>query len=109
MVDNNTDVFKVFVADDRLDGNNYPMWAYMMQHVLVSKSIWNIVKGIDVRLGSEDLPLYAVVVLGCYGLAMVGYGLIVFPTCPQEAVLLQKDIAEAKEFLQRNKLDVFRS
>ncbi|KAI5062533.1 hypothetical protein GOP47_0023072 [Adiantum capillus-veneris] len=55
------------------------------------------------------LPLYAVVVLGCYGLAMVGYGLMVFPTCPQEAVLLQKDIAEAKEFLQRNQIDIFRS
>jgi len=46
--DNNTDVFKMF------DGDNYPMWAYMMQHVLVSKSVWNIVQGIDVRPGSMD-------------------------------------------------------
>eukprot|EP00250_Pteridium_aquilinum_P023870 c27834_g1_i1 orf=504-779(-) len=52
------------------------------------------------------LPLYAVVTLGCYGLAMVGYGLMVFPTCPKEAVLLQKDVAEAKAFLQKNGIDV---
>ena len=49
MADINTDVFKMFVVEDRLDGDNYPMWAYMMQHVLVSKGIWNIVQGIDVR------------------------------------------------------------
>lgn len=55
------------------------------------------------------LPLYAMVALGCYGLAMVGYGLMVFPTCPQEAVLLQKDIAEAKAFLQRNQIDISES
>ncbi|RYA57259.1 DUF4219 domain-containing protein, partial [Enterobacter cloacae complex sp. CH23B] len=52
---NNTDVFKMFAAEDRLDGDNYPMWAYMMQHVLVSKGVWNIVQGIDVRPGSEDV------------------------------------------------------
>ncbi|MCO5606417.1 hypothetical protein L7F22_060605 [Adiantum nelumboides] len=31
------------------------MWTYMMQHVLVSKGIWNIVQGIDVRPGSENV------------------------------------------------------
>ncbi|MCO5581263.1 hypothetical protein L7F22_035141 [Adiantum nelumboides] len=55
MAHNNTYVFKIFVVEDKLDGDNYPMWAYMMQHVLVSKGVWNIVKGIDVRLGSEDV------------------------------------------------------
>ncbi|MCO5547169.1 hypothetical protein L7F22_000612 [Adiantum nelumboides] len=55
MADNYTDVFKMFAAMDRLDGDNYPMWAYMMQHVLVSKGVWNIVKGIDVHPGSEDV------------------------------------------------------
>ncbi|MQM02568.1 hypothetical protein Taro_035336, partial [Colocasia esculenta] len=35
------------------------------------------------------LPIYLVVLLGCYGLLMVGVGLMVFPTCPEEAVLLQ--------------------
>lgn len=28
--------------------------------------------------------------LGCYGLLMVGIGLMYFPTCPQEALLLQQ-------------------
>ncbi|MCO5605989.1 hypothetical protein L7F22_060175 [Adiantum nelumboides] len=55
MADNNTDVFKMFAVEDRLDGDDYPMWAYMMQHVLVSKGIWNIVKDIDVCPGSEDV------------------------------------------------------
>ncbi|MCO5601338.1 hypothetical protein L7F22_055458 [Adiantum nelumboides] len=55
MADNNIDVFKMFAAEDRLDGDNYPMWAYMMQHVLVSKGIWNIVQGIDVHPGTVDV------------------------------------------------------
>ncbi|MCO5558080.1 hypothetical protein L7F22_011656 [Adiantum nelumboides] len=55
MADNNIDVFKMFAVEDRLDGDNYPMWAYMMQHVLVSKGVWNIVQGIDVRPGSVDV------------------------------------------------------
>uniref|UniRef100_A0A2P2KPG6 Dolichol-phosphate mannosyltransferase subunit 3 n=1 Tax=Rhizophora mucronata TaxID=61149 RepID=A0A2P2KPG6_RHIMU len=52
------------------------------------------------------LPLYLVVSLGCYGLLMVGVGLMQFPTCPQEALLLQQDIAEAKEFLKQREVDV---
>ncbi|ESW08079.1 hypothetical protein PHAVU_009G016400 [Phaseolus vulgaris] len=32
------------------------------------------------------LPIYFVVSLGCYGLLMVGVGLMNFPTCPQEAL-----------------------
>ncbi|MCO5600505.1 hypothetical protein L7F22_054618 [Adiantum nelumboides] len=48
MADNNIDVFKMFAVEDRLDADNYPMWAYMMQHVLVSKGVWNIVQRIDV-------------------------------------------------------------
>ncbi|TVU44800.1 hypothetical protein EJB05_04258, partial [Eragrostis curvula] len=52
------------------------------------------------------LPIYLVVALGCYGLFMVGFGLMFFPTCPQEAVLLQQDITEAKEFLAKNGVDV---
>ncbi|XP_058085721.1 dolichol-phosphate mannose synthase subunit 3 [Magnolia sinica] len=52
------------------------------------------------------LPVYFVVSLGCYGLLMVGIGLMLFPTCPQEAALLQKDIAEAKEFLKEKGVDV---
>lgn len=41
-------------------------------------------------LSSVQLPIYFVVSLGCYGLLMVGVGLMNFPTCPQEALLLQK-------------------
>ncbi|XP_072991609.1 dolichol-phosphate mannose synthase subunit 3-like [Typha latifolia] len=52
------------------------------------------------------LPIYLIVALGCYGLLMVGIGLMLFPTCPREAELLQKDIAEAKEFLKENGVDV---
>lgn len=37
------------VSEDKLDGNNYLMWSYMMGHVLVAKGFWwNIVQGIDV-------------------------------------------------------------
>ncbi|KAG0458549.1 hypothetical protein HPP92_023706 [Vanilla planifolia] len=52
------------------------------------------------------LPVYMVVVLGCYGILMVGVGLMFFPTCPHEAELLQKDIVEAKEFLKKKGVDV---
>uniref|UniRef100_A0A9I9E1U3 Dolichol-phosphate mannosyltransferase subunit 3 n=1 Tax=Cucumis melo TaxID=3656 RepID=A0A9I9E1U3_CUCME len=36
------------------------------------------------------LPIYFIVSLGCYGLLMVGVGLMTFPTCPAEGLLLQK-------------------
>ncbi|KAK9726572.1 hypothetical protein RND81_05G224300 [Saponaria officinalis] len=52
------------------------------------------------------LPVYLIISLGCYGLLMVGIGLMQFPTCPQEAVLLQQDVVEAKDFLRRNGVDV---
>ena len=39
---------------------------------------------------SSQLPIYFIVSLGCYGLLMVGVGLMRFPTCPQEAILLQQ-------------------
>ncbi|XP_050364869.1 dolichol-phosphate mannose synthase subunit 3 [Argentina anserina] len=52
------------------------------------------------------LPIYFVVSLGCYGLLMVGVGLVQFPTCPQEAVLLQQDVVEAKEYLKQKGIDV---
>ncbi|KAK4268257.1 hypothetical protein QN277_024938 [Acacia crassicarpa] len=52
------------------------------------------------------LPVYFVVSLGCYGLLMVGVGLMQFPTCPQEALLLQQDVVEAKEYLKQRGVDV---
>ncbi|MCO5606040.1 hypothetical protein L7F22_060227 [Adiantum nelumboides] len=41
MADNNTDVFKLFAVEDRLDGDNYPMWAWEIEDVagLVAASI----------------------------------------------------------------------
>lgn len=82
----------------------------------------------------HQLPIYFVVSLGCYGLLMVGIGIMQFPTCPQEAVLLNhvlslpsfflsyvvniksflltcfscvlQDIAEAKDFLSTNGIDI---
>ena len=47
----NSDLFRMLFAEDKLDGNNYPMWAYMMHHVLVAKGFWNIVQGFEVRPG----------------------------------------------------------
>ncbi|XP_071690235.1 dolichol-phosphate mannose synthase subunit 3-like [Rutidosis leptorrhynchoides] len=52
------------------------------------------------------LPLYFIVSLGCYGLLMVGVGLMQFPTCPKEAVLLQQDVIEAKEFFKHKGVDL---
>ncbi|XP_057534749.1 dolichol-phosphate mannose synthase subunit 3 [Amaranthus tricolor] len=52
------------------------------------------------------LPVYLIISLGCYGLLMVGIGLMRFPTCPQAAVLLQEDIVEAKDFLMKKGVDV---
>ena len=50
MADNNSDVFHMLSAEDKLDGDiNYPLWAYMMQHVLVLKGVWNIVQGFHER------------------------------------------------------------
>ena len=39
----------MLAAEDKLDGTNYPLWAYMMRHVLVAQGLWNIVQGVDVR------------------------------------------------------------
>ena len=44
MADNNN-VFRMLATKDKLDGTNYPLWAYMMRHLLVAKGLWNIVQG----------------------------------------------------------------
>ena len=55
MADSNNDVFRMLSAEDKLDGDsNYPLWAYMMQHVLVSRGVWNIVQVLDIRPSSID-------------------------------------------------------
>ncbi|XP_054782247.1 dolichol-phosphate mannose synthase subunit 3-like isoform X3 [Prosopis cineraria] len=53
-----------------------------------------------------SLLVYCIVSLGCYGLLMVGVGLMQFPTCPREALLLQQDIIEAKGYLKQRGIDV---
>ncbi|RZS18890.1 hypothetical protein BHM03_00051244 [Ensete ventricosum] len=70
-----------------------------MKHILKIMALLVVVAGIWISLLEASvvprsytwlLPVYLVVSLGCYGLLMVGVGLMLFPTCPQEASLLQK-------------------
>ena len=42
-------LLNMFGDSDKLDGTNYPMWAYMMKHVLVAKQLWGYVCGSEVR------------------------------------------------------------
>ena len=53
MSDNN-DVFRMLAAEDKLDGKNYPLWSYMMRHVLVAKALWNVVIGVEVHPASRE-------------------------------------------------------
>ncbi|XVF21350.1 hypothetical protein REPUB_Repub12eG0083100 [Reevesia pubescens] len=73
-----------------------------MKHVLKIFSLLLVISSLWIGLLQASiiprshiwlLPIYFIVSLGCYGLLMVGVGLIRFPTCPQEALLLQQDIA----------------
>ena len=48
MVDNN-DLFCMLSMEDKLDKTTYPLWSYMMHHVLLVKGVWNIVASINVR------------------------------------------------------------
>ncbi|MBA0579470.1 dolichol-phosphate mannose synthase subunit 3 [Gossypium raimondii] len=86
-----------------------------MKHVLKLFSLLVVISALWIGLLQASvipqshtwlLPIYFIVSLGCYGLLMVGVGLMRFPTCPQEALLLQKDIAEAKDFLKQKGVDV---
>ncbi|KAB2022661.1 hypothetical protein ERO13_D07G205600v2 [Gossypium hirsutum] len=86
-----------------------------MKHVLKLISLLVVISALWIGLLQASvipqshtwlLPIYFIVSLGCYGLLMVGVGLMRFPTCPQEALLLQKDIAEAKDFLKQKGVDV---
>lgn len=86
-----------------------------MKHVLKLFSLLVVISALWIGLLQASvipqshtwlLPIYFIVSLGCYGLLMVGVGLMRFPTCPREALLLQKDIAEAKDFLKQKGVDV---
>ena len=49
-------------------------------------------EGIELRCisGVVQFPMYALASLGCYGLGALGYGMMMFRVCPEEADLLQK-------------------
>ena len=49
MFGNTNDLFGMLSVEDKLDGTNYPMWAYMMKHVLVAKNLWLYVCGDEQR------------------------------------------------------------
>ena len=34
-------IFGIRNVEDKLDGNNYPMWVYMMSHVFVVRQLWD--------------------------------------------------------------------
>ncbi|KAL8483244.1 hypothetical protein ACS0TY_026071 [Phlomoides rotata] len=80
----------------------------IMTLVVVLTAIWISLLQTSVLPKSYTwfLPLYCIVSLGCYGLLMVGVGLMRFPTCPHEAILLQEDVFEAKDFLKGKGVDI---
>ena len=48
MLDNN-DIFYMLDMEDKLGGTSYPLWSYVMCHVLVAKGVWNMVVDIDLH------------------------------------------------------------
>ncbi|CAA0832961.1 dolichol-phosphate mannosyltransferase-related [Striga hermonthica] len=77
-----------------------------MKHIVKIMALLVALSAFWISLLQASLPLYFIVSLGCYGLLMVGVGLMRFPTCPHEAILLQEDIAEAKGFLKSKGVDI---
>lgn len=47
------------------------------------------------------LPLYSLILFGCYALAKIGMGLMSFKDCSEDAGLLDEDIQAAKADLTR--------
>ena len=46
-------VLDLLSAENKLDGsNNYPLWSYMMKHILVANGLSKIVEGTEVRPGT---------------------------------------------------------
>ncbi|XP_010897393.1 dolichol-phosphate mannosyltransferase subunit 3 [Esox lucius] len=50
------------------------------------------------------MPVYLLVVFGCYSLATVGYRVATFNDCEEASIELQAQIQEAKEDLRRKGL-----
>lgn len=46
-------------------------------------------------------PVYALIVLGCYGLVSVGYALFTFRDCPEKREQLSRDIVDAEVYLKQ--------
>lgn len=40
MATRDNDLFGMMSFEDKLNGDNYPMWAYIMRHVLVATNVW---------------------------------------------------------------------
>lgn len=51
------------------------------------------------RSAVQLLPLWALVSLGLYSLAVIGWSLAHFPTCPKDAKILQREMKEAQSEL----------
>ena len=51
-----TNIFGMLNVEDKLDGTNYPMWAYMMRHEPVAKQLWDIVIRSNERPTSSSSP-----------------------------------------------------
>ena len=50
-------VVDLLSAENKLDGsNNYPLWSYMMKHILVANGLSKIVDGTEVRPGTRATP-----------------------------------------------------
>ena len=56
MSGNTNDLFGMLSVEDKLDGTNYPMWAYMMKHVLVAKNVWLYVSADEQRPPNGATP-----------------------------------------------------
>ena len=54
MVSGKDDLFGAFGDEDNLDGVNYPMWSFMIKHVLVAKNLWNIVNSKPITQASPS-------------------------------------------------------
>ncbi|CAM9352027.1 unnamed protein product [Hapterophycus canaliculatus] len=49
----------------------------------------------------EVLPMYCLIVFGCYALGKIGLGLIAFKDCSADAALLDEDIQAARKDLAK--------
>jgi dolichyl-phosphate mannosyltransferase polypeptide 3 len=53
-----------------------------------------------------QLPLYFVVLYGCYAFFSIGIALVTFRDCPAAAVTLKQDIEDAKKDLAAKGIEI---